>query len=67
MTPYEIVQLLLDHLPDSTHDDKSWDWCWNELSDDAQKQIKTTRRAAREFISSQSITLGKIDDKEHEK
>lgn len=47
-----IILLLLDHLPDSAHDDdESWLWCWNELSDDAQEAVKDVRRCVREFIS----------------
>lgn len=63
MTPHEIIQLLLNHLPDSIHyHDESWDWCWNELGDDAQEAVKIVRRTAWEFISPvQNITLESRD------
>ena len=44
----EIVALigeLLDHLPDSSkwQDDETWEWCWNELSGEAQDKVKLVR------------------------
>ena len=30
-------------LPDSEHGDKSWTWCWEELSSDAQDLVKEKR------------------------
>lgn len=47
----EIVQLLVDHLPDTKQGDVTWEWAWNELSDDAQEAVKNARRAAWEFVS----------------
>ncbi len=47
----EIINILLDHLPDSVHsDDESWDWCWNELSGNAQEEVKQVREAALNFL-----------------
>lgn len=56
MTHIEIVQLLVNHLPDSNHhDDPTWEIAWDELSDDAQEEVKNARRAAWEFISKHQI------------
>lgn len=52
MMPYEVLQDLLNHLPDSFHeDDPSWDWAWNELSDEAQASVKAVRARAMEFAT----------------
>ena len=46
-----VIIQLLRHLPDSSHDDdESWDWCWNELSNDAQEAVRSVRRKAVELI-----------------
>lgn len=46
-----VIALLLDHLPDSLHpDDKTWEWCWNELSDRAQDSVQNVRREAIELL-----------------
>lgn len=48
MKQSEIIQLLLNHLPDSNfyNGDDCWDWCWNELSDEAQEAVKDARQKA---------------------
>jgi hypothetical protein len=53
MTYIEIIQMLIDHLPDTYHypDDQTWTWAWQELSGDAQEAVKTARRSAQKFIS----------------
>ena len=38
-------------LPDSRHgDDESWRWCWEELSGDAQDEVKRVRDIARRVL-----------------
>lgn len=40
----DILELALSALPDSYHEhDKSWGWCWDELSSDAQDYVKEIR------------------------
>lgn len=52
MIPYAILQDLLNHLPDSIHeDDESWGYAWNELSDEAQASVKAVRERAMEFAT----------------
>ena len=51
----EIVTLigeLLDCLPDSGkwEHDETWEWCWNELSDEAQGRVALVRRKAVELL-----------------
>jgi hypothetical protein len=45
-----IILKLLKYLPDSNHNDESWDWCWSELSDDAQEAVKSVRKLADRFL-----------------
>jgi len=43
----EQALLALAHvLPDSKHEKPCWNWCWNELDDDAQEAVKAARRQA---------------------
>jgi hypothetical protein len=45
------VEMLLAVLPDSIRDDDpTWEYCWNELSGDAQEQVKDARREALRFL-----------------
>lgn len=47
----DVLCLLLDHLPDSIHEDsEGWRWCWNELGDDAQTSVKVARRKAEALL-----------------
>jgi len=47
----EIIKKLLSVLPDSEmHDDKCWDWCWEELSDKAQEEVKEARGIALKYL-----------------
>lgn len=50
-----LIKDLLAHLPDNIkHDeDETWSWCWNELSDQAQIQVKETRKKARDFLGTE--------------
>lgn len=51
MKANEIVEMLLNHLPDTSFfDDPSWDWAWDELSGDAQDQVKDARAKANAFL-----------------
>lgn len=46
-----MIELLLNVLPDSDHkNDSSWDWCWEELSSEAQEEVKKVRRIALEIL-----------------
>lgn len=40
----EAVRIGLLHLPDAIHDDESWGQAWEELSNDAQEEVKACRR-----------------------
>lgn len=47
----KVINALLANLPDSIHtDDESWDWCWEELSGEAQEEVKRAREAAIIFL-----------------
>ena len=47
----EIIKLLINHLPDSYHEeDECWRWAWDELDSDAQDAVKAVCKAASEFI-----------------
>jgi len=53
MTAEEIIRMLLNVLPDSggeMHDDISWDWCWSELCDEPQEEVKEARRRALDYL-----------------
>ncbi len=55
MTASGVIKMLLAVLPDSIRDhDKSWEYCWNELSDDAQEQVVEARRKALKFLDDQN-------------
>ncbi len=50
-----VIVKLLKVLPDSIHDhDASWGYCWNELSDDAQEQVKAAGREAAWFLEGET-------------
>ncbi len=47
----EIIISLLSVLPDSEHEnDKSWDWCWESLSGEAQEEVKKVREMAIKYL-----------------
>ena len=47
----DVIVQLLNHLPDSdVHDDETWNWCWDELSCNAQDAVKAARRSANELL-----------------
>lgn len=51
----KLINLLLDNLPDSIHsEDESWDWCWNELSGEAQEQVKKVRTEALKLLKGEN-------------
>jgi len=39
----EVINELLNHLPDSEHTNECWDWCWEELNDNEQVRVKEAR------------------------
>ena len=45
-----IIQKLLDALPDSHHESECWEWCWNELNEDAQEYVKRARGLGQEYL-----------------
>lgn len=48
----EACKALMDALPDSAaHESDSWDWCWNELTEDAQETVKRARQLANAAIA----------------
>jgi hypothetical protein len=46
-----VIRLLCDYLPDAEQPEECWDWCWNELNDDAQEAVKNARGEAEAFLS----------------
>lgn len=51
----QIIEMLLTVLPDSTCDhDPSWEYCWNELSDDAQELVVAARHEALDLLRGQT-------------
>ncbi len=47
----KLIKGLLDHLPDSIHsEDESWQWCWDELSGDAQDKVKEIRELSKKAL-----------------
>jgi len=48
---FEVIKLLLNHLPDTEfYKEPCWQYCWDELDDDAQEEVKNARRKALEYI-----------------
>lgn len=47
-----IIKLLLGYLPDSTTQESpdNWKWCWNELDDQSQEEVKMARQKAQKFL-----------------
>lgn len=51
LSPADIIRLLIDVLPGSgTRDHPCWEWCWNELNDEAQAKIESTRKLAEAWL-----------------
>ncbi len=46
----QVINQLLSCLPDSDHNDPCWEWCWDELNDEAQQQVKEARRMALNYL-----------------
>ena len=46
----QLIQELLNHLPDSNHYEDCWLWCWGELSDKFQNDVKSVRKKAHQFL-----------------
>ena len=55
-----VIKKLLSNLPDSIHDDdESWQWCWDELSGDAQDAVKDARvEAGKALVEIERIGKG---------
>lgn len=48
----EVIHQLLLHLPDNNaHEDVTWRWCWNELSDTAQAEVAAVRKSASDLLT----------------
>lgn len=51
----EVIHQLLHHLPDNdAHDGPAgctWYWCWKELSDTAQAEVKAVRKSANDLLT----------------
>ena len=46
-----VIRTLLDVLPDTdSKTDVCWEWCWNELGDDAQEEVKAARKIANDWL-----------------
>lgn len=48
----EIIQELLDCLPDHTSNGQDWDWCWDELFEESQEKVKQVRKHATDLLES---------------
>ena len=48
-----IIRLLLAHLPDSESQGEDWDWCWDELTDLSQENVKAARKKASRYLEAQ--------------
>lgn len=45
------IDILLDNLPDSYHpDNEAWTWCWDELTDSGQDEVKGARIVADDIL-----------------
>ena len=42
----EALVAVLAVLPDSSRAERCWSWCWNELDDAAQTEVKAARKKA---------------------
>lgn len=49
MARMAIVRLIMC-LPDAYRADRSWAWAWEELSSEAQEEVKEARRAGEEAL-----------------
>ncbi len=47
----EVINILLSHLPDSVHDDRSWNRSWETLSGEAQEAVKVARNRGWELVT----------------
>ena len=45
------LQAVLDVLPDKFRPEPCWRWCWNELDDAAQEEVKAAREKARRALT----------------
>ncbi len=61
----EVINTLLDHLPDSNHNDKSWKWCWETLSGDAQEEVKEARSRSYQLVSELIVEITKKEEDEN--
>lgn len=52
----DLIKELLNNLPDAENSDQSWEWCWDELSSDAQEAVKIIRRKASIFLKETPIS-----------
>ncbi len=51
ITAKDLLELSLTAFPDSYHEqDKSWNWCWDELGDDAQDYVQEIRALINLFL-----------------
>jgi len=50
----KLLRLILTVLPDSYHpDDESWSWAWDELSYEAQEEVKRLRSEIVKFLETE--------------
>ena len=60
-----IIKMLLRVLPNNAvHDDPSWVWSWNELSDAAQDEVIITAGKARNFLKDVESTRNSLGSQE---
>lgn len=53
MDAKDVIEGLLSVLPDSIHTEhetRCWDWCWDELDNEAQEEVKKYRKYAELFL-----------------
>ena len=46
----KIILELMDHLPDAMGKGEDWQWCWDELYDESQEQVKRVRQRAWDYL-----------------
>jgi len=52
-----LIKRMIGVMPDSRHaEDESWEWCWDDLSGDAQELVKNQLGAACKWLAANEET-----------
>ena len=57
----DTIRMLLSLLPDSHHINNCWNWCWDELNEDAQDAVKNGRNEANKVLANIN-RIGGVND-----